>query len=135
MIYTSGTTGHPKGVRRKPATPAAGGDNRAYIRRTVYGITPDMVARRAGPLYHSAPNSFGLRAVAAGSGVVLLPRFDPEGMLQLIEQHRITHMFMVPTMFVRLLKLPEEVRASTTCRRCASSSMPPRPARRRSSAR
>ena len=109
MIYTSGTTGNPKAVRRNPATPdqlATG----LFIRQTVYGFEPDMIAAVPGPLYHSAPNSFGLRASQMGKGVVLLPRFDPEAMLQAIEQHRISHMFMVPTMFVRLLKLPKEVR-------------------------
>ncbi|MDE2362222.1 MAG: AMP-binding protein, partial [Hyphomicrobiales bacterium] len=109
MIYTSGTTGSPKAVRRYPATPAQR-EKGLYIRQTVYGFEPDMVAAVPGPLYHSAPNSFGLRAAQMGRGVVLLPRFDPEGMLQAIETHRITHMFMVPTMFVRLLKLPKDVR-------------------------
>jgi long-chain acyl-CoA synthetase len=109
MIYTSGTTGNPKAVRRNPATPEQQATG-LYIRQTVYGFTPDMVAAVPGPLYHSAPNSFGLRAAQMGKGVALLPRFDPEGMLQAIEQHRISHMFMVPTMFVRLLKLPKEVR-------------------------
>ncbi len=110
MIYTSGTTGHPKAVRRNQAT-GAQLEKVAYIRSTVYGFTPDMVAGVPGPLYHSAPNSFGLRASQTGKGVVLLPRFDPEAMLQAIEEHAISHMFMVPTMFVRLLKLPAEIRA------------------------
>ncbi|MCC2104399.1 MAG: AMP-binding protein [Hyphomicrobiales bacterium] len=109
MIYTSGTTGNPKAVRRNPATPAQM-EKAAWVRRTVYGFTPDMVAGLPGPLYHSAPNSFGLRAALTGKGVVLTPRFDPEGLLELIEKHRISHMFMVPTMFVRLLKLPKDVR-------------------------
>ena len=109
MIYTSGTTGSPKAVRRNPATPAQMAKSLS-IRQTVYGFAPDMVAAVPGPLYHSAPNSFGLRASQMGRAVVLLPRFDPEGMLQAIEQHRISHMFMVPTMFVRLLKLPKAVR-------------------------
>ena len=109
MIYTSGTTGHPKAVRRNRATPEQM-EKGAYIRRAVYGFTDDMVAGVPGPLYHSAPNSFGLRSAQTGKGVILLPRFDAESMLQAIEQHRISHMFMVPTMFVRLLKLPKEVR-------------------------
>ncbi len=109
MIYTSGTTGHPKAVRRFPATPAEA-EKSAWVRRTVYGFAPDMVAAVPGPLYHSAPNSFGLRASQTGKGVVLLPRFEPEGLLAAIEAYRITHMFMVPTMFVRLLKLPAAVK-------------------------
>jgi long-chain acyl-CoA synthetase len=63
-----------------------------------------------GPLYHSAPNSFGLRAAGDAARTILMPRFDAEELLAIIEGHRVTHMFMVPTMFVRLLKLPEHVR-------------------------
>lgn len=63
-----------------------------------------------GPMYHSAPNSYGMLAFRHGCTIVLEPRFDPEDLLQLIEKHRITHMHMVPTMFVRLLRLPDEVK-------------------------
>jgi long-chain acyl-CoA synthetase len=63
-----------------------------------------------GPLYHSAPNSFGLRSGRLGGALVLMPRFDPEEFLRLIEAERIDTIFMVPTMFIRLLKLPEVVR-------------------------
>jgi long-chain acyl-CoA synthetase len=109
MIYTSGTTGHPKGVRRSAPTPeqtAAAERMRAMI----YGLKPGARALLPGPLYHSAPNSFGLRAGRLGGALVLMPRFDPEAFLRLIEQERIDTMFMVPTMFIRLLKLPEQVR-------------------------
>ena len=111
MIYTSGTTGNPKGVRRLDRGPGAA-QLFAAIVRDVFGIAPDRVTRAAntGPLYHSAPNSYGLSAVRAGALVVLQPRFDAEGLLRLIEQYRITHLHMVPTMFVRLLRLPEEVK-------------------------
>jgi len=109
MIYTSGTTGVPKGVRRQRPTPeqAAAIDR---MRRQVYGIAPGMRALVPGPLYHSAPNAYGLRASLMGGLVVLMPRFDAEGFLALVEKHRISHAFMVPTMFVRLLNLPREVR-------------------------
>jgi long-chain acyl-CoA synthetase len=63
-----------------------------------------------GPMYHSAPNAYGLFAARAGGTVILQPRFDPEELLQLIEAHRVTHLHMVPIMFHRLLKLPEEVK-------------------------
>ena len=96
-------------MRRNPATPEQAATS-LYIRQTVYGFAPDMIAAVPGPLYHSAPNSFGLRSSQMGKGVVLLPRFEPEAMLQAIEQHRISHMFMVPTMFIRLLRLPKDVR-------------------------
>ena len=109
MIYTSGTTGRPKAVRRLPVDP---GDEKAFwaLRDRVYGFEDGMVAGMPGPLYHSAPNSFGLRSSGMNATLVLMPKFDAEELLRLIETHRITHMFMVPTMFVRLLKLPEDVR-------------------------
>jgi long-chain acyl-CoA synthetase len=63
-----------------------------------------------GPLYHAAPNSFGLRAGRLGGALVLMPRFEAEEFLRLIEEQKIDTIFMVPTMFIRLLKLPEAVR-------------------------
>ena len=111
MIYTSGTTGNPKGVRRLNLGPEAARLFAEGVRDT-FGIAPDRVARTVitGPLYHSAPNAYGLYALRMGGFVVLQPRFDAEKLLRLIEQHRITHLHMVPTMFVRLLHLPDEVK-------------------------
>jgi long-chain acyl-CoA synthetase len=113
MIYTSGTTGHPKGVRRLDMGPAAAQVFAAIV-ADVFGIVPDRAPRTVitGPLYHSAPNAYGLYAVRMGGLAVLQPRFDAEELLRLIEQYRITHLHMVPTMFVRLLRLPEEVKRS-----------------------
>jgi long-chain acyl-CoA synthetase len=109
MIYTSGTTGRPKGVRRQAPTPEEHAKTEA-LRSLVYGVKPGVRALLPGPLYHSAPNSFGLRAGMLGEALVLMPRFDAEDLLRLIERERIDTVFMVPTMFVRLMKLPEEVR-------------------------
>jgi long-chain acyl-CoA synthetase len=109
MIYTSGTTGRPKGVRRQPADLAA----QARAREgsvEVWGFGPDMRVAITGPFYHSAPNAYALASLGMGAEVVLMPRFDPEDLLRMIERHKLTHMHMVPTMFVRLLKLPEAVR-------------------------
>jgi len=112
MFYTSGTTGAPKGVRRHamPLEMAAAADR---VTRITYGIAPSdgQVILMNGPMYHSAPNSYGMAAFRHGCGIVLEPRFDAEDLLALIERHRVTHMHMVPTMFVRLLRLPGEVRA------------------------
>jgi long-chain acyl-CoA synthetase len=110
MIYTSGTTGRPKGVRRKAPTPEEAKASEG-LRALVYGLRPGVRALLPGPLYHSAPNSFGIRSGRLGGVLVLMPRFDAEDLLKLIEEHRIDTVFMVPTMFVRLLKLPEAVRA------------------------
>lgn len=109
MIYTSGTTGKPKGVRRAPASKPTQEYNVALLTK-LFGIEPGMRTVLSGPLYHSAPNAYGLSAMRAGGTVILQPRFEPEEMLRLIEAERITHLYMVPTMFVRMLKLPEEVR-------------------------
>jgi long-chain acyl-CoA synthetase len=109
MIYTSGTTGHPKGVRRSAPTAEqqAAGER---MRAMVYGLKPGARALLPGPLYHSAPNSFGIRAGKLGGALVLMPRFEAEEFLELIERYRIDTIFMVPTMFIRLMKLPEKVR-------------------------
>ena len=109
MIYTSGTTGQPKGVRRQPATPEQTVAIAAMFRH-VYGVRPGARSLVAGPLYHSSPNAFMRQALAQGEVFVMQSRFDPERTLATIERYRITHAVMVPTMFVRLLKLPLEVR-------------------------
>jgi len=111
MIYTSGTTGRPKGVRRQPATPEMQATMTAMVSR-IFDIRPGEGIRTVvtGPVYHSAPNLYALYAVRDGGLVILQPRFEAEDLLRQIERHRITHLHMVATMFVRLLKLPPEVR-------------------------
>lgn len=110
IIYTSGTTGKPKGVRRFVPTEAqvAAVDG---MRRTVYGLSKGMRTVVTAPMYHSAPNAYSIRAQRLAEVIVLMPRFEPEELLRLIEKHRLTHFFAVPTMLVRLLKLPAEVRS------------------------
>ena len=109
MLYTSGTTGRPKGIRRQAATPqqVAMGLERLTL---VIGCEPGMRALACAPMYHSAPNSFAM-AVAQFSGTLVIEeRFEAETTLRLIEQHRVSHAYLVPTMYVRLLRLPEETR-------------------------
>ncbi len=110
MFYSSGTTGLPKAIRRLPRTPE---QTAAYgqLARQVYGIEPGMVTVAAGPLYHSAPFFHATQAVKAGGTVILQPRFDALGLLELVERHRVTNLLVVPTMLTRLLLLPHEERA------------------------
>ncbi len=113
IIYTSGTTGHPKGVKRAPPAP-----NQTTAFQTMlmlaFGVAADHAGEAVtvvtGPMYHSAPNAYGLIMARLGASVVLQPRFDPEELLRLVEERRATHLHMVPIMFNRLLKLPEAVR-------------------------
>jgi long-chain acyl-CoA synthetase len=114
MHYTSGTTGQPKGVRRKlsgadPDAAAAGG---GFLLR-LFGTQPHdgNVHICGSPLYHTAVLAFASTALHLGHPVVLMDRWTPEGMLELIERHGATNSHMVPTQFHRLLALPEEVRA------------------------
>ena len=107
MLYTSGTTGRPKGVHRAETPPTS-------LLGKLFGYVPGETRHLCtGPLYHAAPLAFSLAGpLNAGVGVVLMDGWSPAETLRLIAEHRITHSHMVPTMFHRLLALPEEVRAA-----------------------
>ncbi len=114
LAYTSGTTGRPKGVLRQPVPldelEAQQTGLRSLIRQA-YGIVPGCRALMSAPLYHSAPSVFVQNALQMAERLVLTPRFDAEQVLELVEKHRIDVLYLVPIMYVRLLKLPPEVRA------------------------
>jgi long-chain acyl-CoA synthetase len=112
MLYSSGTTGHPKGIRR-PLTADPFGTSATLVPMLehIMGFGEGSVYLSPAPLYHSAPLVWSMTAQRMGGTVVLMERFDPEECLALIERHRVTHAQFVPTMFVRMLKLPDEVRA------------------------
>ena len=113
IIYTSGTTGQPKGVRRAQPTPEQYDFSLKNLFK-VFGFDTrpfgEIVSVMTGPMYHSAPNAYGMLGARIGANLILEPRFDPEDLLRMIEQHRITHIHMVPIMFNRLLKLPDDVK-------------------------
>jgi long-chain acyl-CoA synthetase len=109
MLYTSGTTGRPKGIRRAAPTPAQVAATQEKMRR-VAGAGPGMRALVSAPLYHSAPNGFVIAAAQHDAWLVVETRFDAQETLRLIERHRLTHAYLVPTMYVRLLRLPDDVK-------------------------
>ena len=111
IIYTSGTTGLPKGVVRQPPTPEQA-EQTALLFGSIFGLVAEREVRTVvtGPVYHAAPNAYALIATQMSGTIILQPRFDEEELLALIEKYAITQIHMVPTMFVRLLKLPEDVR-------------------------
>ena len=112
MLYSSGTTGRPKGiVHNKIDTGRQFGDvagDILWVNR--YGLDQSTVTLNVGPLYHAAPLVSAMSTHRHGGTVVLPPKFDAEQALRAIERYRVTYAQFVPTMFIRLLRLPEAVR-------------------------
>lgn len=112
MLYSSGTTGRPKGILPAlPEAPFGTGLRFDHLMQASFGFTADTVYLSPGPLYHAAPLGWSLGAMRSGGTAVIMDRFDAEDVLRLIERDRVTHAQFVPTMLVRMLKLPADVRA------------------------
>jgi long-chain acyl-CoA synthetase len=111
MLYSSGTTGRPKGVvRPQPARRADEGIGALSGVGALFGINAESVYLSPAPIYHAAPLGFCLATTSLGGTAVLMAHFDPLDALAGLERHRCTHSQWVPTMFSRMLKLPEEDR-------------------------
>jgi fatty-acyl-CoA synthase len=112
MLYSSGTTGRPKGVKvALPDPPQIDAPNAlVMLAHGLYKVGPDSIYLCPAPLYHAAPLRWTMTVQRFGGTVVVMQHFDAEAALQAIERYRVTHAQFVPTHFVRMLKLPEEVR-------------------------
>ncbi|OBB01174.1 acyl-CoA synthetase [Mycobacteriaceae bacterium 1482268.1] len=113
MLYSSGTTGRPKAVRRPLPDDGQGSWAQKvleYSLRQRYNMSASSVYLSPAPLYHAAGINYTMAVHRVGAASILMPRFDAETVLRLIEKHRVTHAQFVPTMFVRMLKLPQQVR-------------------------
>ncbi len=111
MLYSSGTTGYPKGVFVPPESPEIDAVNSlTNICRGLYGMGADTVYLSPAPLYHAAPMRFCMQVMRLGGTVIIMEHFDAEQYLSLVQRYRATHTQLVPTMFVRMLKLADDVR-------------------------
>lgn len=113
VVYTSGTTGRPKGVKRLPVEPdlqSKVNTEASVVSNLVYGLSSQSIAMLSAPIYHSATMSFVSYACSVGATLVLEPKFDAEHTLNLIDKYKVTHAYLVPTMYQRLLALPESIR-------------------------
>lgn len=112
MLYSSGTTGRPKGVKWPlPPIPAGARTMLVDLLAPLFGYGRDCRYLSPAPLYHAAPLRHSMTVIKLGGTAFVMASFDAERSLQWIARHRITHSQWVPTMFVRMLKLPQEVRA------------------------
>jgi long-chain acyl-CoA synthetase len=112
MLYSSGTTGKPKGVFVPPEHPGiATPSSLIHISQGIYGMGPKTVYLSPAPLYHAAPLRFNMSVMRLGGTSIIMEHFDPEQYLQLAQKYKVTHTQLVPTMFIRMLKLPVEVRS------------------------
>jgi acyl-CoA synthetase (AMP-forming)/AMP-acid ligase II len=112
MLYSSGTTGRPKGIKRESQRGPIDVPNplMKYLCADLCGMSADSVYLSPAPLYHAAPLRFNMMLAALGGTSVIMEAFDAEEFLRLVDHHKITQAQLVPTMFVRMLKLPDEVR-------------------------
>ena len=113
MVYSSGTTGQPKGVFLPPGSDDVNAPYPlAASLGAAFGFGEETVYLSPAPLYHAAPLHYNLMTLYQGGTTIVMEKFEPERALQLIAQHKVTHSQWVPIMFIRMLKLADEVRAA-----------------------
>jgi long-chain acyl-CoA synthetase len=114
MLYSSGTTGRPKGIKPRllPGQVDEPGDPLVALLASAFNMTADDIYLSPAPIYHTAPLKWCASVQALGGTVVLMERFNAEEALAAIERFRVTVTQMVPTMFVRMLQLPNETRSA-----------------------
>jgi long-chain acyl-CoA synthetase len=113
MLYSSGTTGRPKGIKRQSESTPIDQPNPflMLLCAKMCGMNADSIYLSPAPLYHAAPLRFSMMVGSLGGTCIIMEAFDAEQFLKLVEVHKVTQSQLVPTMFVRMLKLPAEVRA------------------------
>ncbi len=111
MLYSSGTTGQPKGIFRPLPEQSPQQSSPVYdFLMELWRYRDGMIYLSPAPLYHTAPQLAVNLAIRKGATVIVMEKFDPETYLQLVEKYKVTHSQLVPTMFSRMLKLPEHIR-------------------------
>jgi long-chain acyl-CoA synthetase len=110
LQYSSGTTGRPKGIKRELRSADSSGADAFVGLVQLIGVGSGAIFMTPAPLYHTAPVFWTMTVLRLGGTAVLMTKFDPVRSLELIEEHRVSHGQFVPTMFVRMLKLPADIR-------------------------
>jgi long-chain acyl-CoA synthetase len=131
MLYSSGTTGRPKGIKKAFEGSPIGTPNPFLqgVCGKLCTMGPDSIYLSPAPLYHAAPLRFNMAQITLGGTSILMESFDAAQFIELVERHKVTHSQLVPTMFVRMLKLPDEVRQryDVSSLRCAIHAAAPCP--------
>ena len=116
MLYSSGTTGMPKGIAKPlPMSPIGTSVGLGMLTVMLFGFSEDTMYLSPAPLYHAAPLRFNMTVHTLGATTIIMENFDAEEFLQLTQKYKVTQTQVVPTMFIRMLKLDSDVRSQYDC--------------------